>query len=257
MPRILLVCEYDGTDFAGYQSQKNGRTVQDVLAKACSGLYEKQITLTGCSRTDAGVHARCHLSHADVPFFIPEENVPLALNSRLPGDLSVRRAMYVRDDFSARTCVLGKRYVYRIYTGRTPSPLHARYMYFCPHEPDVSLMNEEAKAFAGEHDFAAFCAAGSSQKTTVRRLTGVVARRDASHDNIIEIEVTGEAFLYNMVRIIAGTLLDLGIGRADMLSVADIIRSCDRQKAGRTLPAKGLTLEEVFFDEPSARNYNI
>src|SRR5574344_570866 len=153
--------------------------------------------------------------------------------------------------------VLGKRYVYRIYTGRTPSPLHARYMYFCPHEPDVSLMNEEAKAFAGEHDFAAFCAAGSSQKTTVRRLTGVVARRDASQDNIIEIEVTGEAFLYNMVRIIAGTLLDLGIGRADMLSVADIIRSCDRQKAGRTLPAKGLTLEEVFFDEPSARNYNI
>ena len=253
MPRLALITEFDGTAFAGFQSQKNGRAVQDVLETALASIFKEDTRLTGCSRTDAGVHARCHLSHTDVPFVIPEDKFPLAMNAILPDDVAVRRAFYVRDDFSARFDIKGKRYVYRIYSARNPSPLHARYSYFCPYELDLEAMATAASFFAGEHDFEAFCAVGGSQKTFVRRLTGVEVRRSAVCEEMIEIEVTGEAFLYNMVRIIAGTVIEAGMGRIPAGSVGEIIDSRDRSRAGRTLPACGLTLEEVFFDEADAR----
>ncbi|MCR5615724.1 MAG: tRNA pseudouridine(38-40) synthase TruA [Saccharofermentans sp.] len=253
MPRLALITEFDGTLFAGFQSQKNGRAVQDVLETALATLFKEDIRLTGCSRTDAGVHARCHLSHADVPFVIPEDKFPLAMNAILPDDVAVKRAFYVRDDFSARFDINGKRYVYRIYSAHNPSPLHARYSYFCPNELDMEAMKTAASFFAGEHDFEAFCAVGGSQKTYVRRLTGVEVRQSAGCKEMIEIEVKGEAFLYNMVRIIAGTILEAGMGRIPADSVGEIIESRERKRAGRTLPACGLTLEEVLFDEADAR----
>ncbi len=253
MPRLALITEFDGTLFAGFQSQKNGRAVQDVLETALATLFKEDIRLTGCSRTDAGVHARCHLSHADVPFVIPEDKFPLAMNAILPDDVAVKRAFYVRDDFSARFDINGKRYVYRIYSAHNPSPLHARYSYFCPNELDMEAMKTAASFFAGEHDFEAFCAVGGSQKTYVRRLTSVEVRKSNGCDEMIEIEVKGEAFLYNMVRIIAGTILEAGMGRIPADSVGEIIESRERKRAGRTLPACGLTLEEVLFDEADAR----
>ena len=253
MPRLALITEFDGTLFAGFQSQKNGRAVQDVLETALTTLFKEDIRLTGCSRTDAGVHARCHLSHADVPFVIPEDKFPLAMNAILPDDVAVKRAFYVRDDFSARFDINGKRYVYRIYSAHNPSPLHARYSYFCPNELDMEAMKTAASFFAGEHDFEAFCAVGGSQKTYVRRLTSVEVRKSNGCDEMIEIEVKGEAFLYNMVRIIAGTILEAGMGRIPADSVGEIIKSRERKRAGRTLPACGLTLEEVLFDEADAR----
>ena len=253
MPRLALITEFDGTLFAGFQSQKNGRAVQDVLETALATLFKEDIRLTGCSRTDAGVHARCHLNHADVPFVIPEDKFPLAMNAILPDDVAVKRAFYVRDDFSARFDINGKRYVYRIYSAHNPSPLHARYSYFCPNELDMEAMKTAASFFAGEHDFEAFCAVGGSQKTYVRRLTSVEVRKSNGCDEMIEIEVKGEAFLYNMVRIIAGTILEAGMGRIPADSVGEIIESRERKRAGRTLPACGLTLEEVLFDEADAR----
>ena len=253
MPRLALITEFDGTLFAGFQSQKNGRAVQDVLETALAALFKEDIRLTGCSRTDAGVHARCHLSHADVPFVIPEDKFPLAMNAILPDDVAVKRAFYVRDDFSARFDINGKRYVYRIYSAHNPSPLHARYSYFCPNGLDMEAMKTAASFFAGEHDFEAFCAVGGSQKTYVRRLTSVEVRKSNGCDEMIEIEVKGEAFLYNMVRIIAGTILEAGMGRIPADSVGEIIESRERKRAGRTLPACGLTLEEVLFDEADAR----
>ena len=253
MPRLALITEFDGTLFAGFQSQKNGRAVQDVLETALATLFKEDIRLTGCSRTDAGVHARCHLSHADVPFVIPEDKFPLAMNAILPDDVAVKRAFYVRDDFSARFDINGKRYVYRIYSAHNPSPLHARYSYFCPNELDMEAMKTAASFFAGEHDFEAFCAVGGSQKTYVRRLTSVEVRKSNGCDEMIEIEVKGEAFLYNMVRIIAGTILEAGMGRIPADSVGEIIESRERKRARRTLPACGLTLEEVLFDEADAR----
>ena len=246
MPRIALTCEYDGTDFVGYQIQDNGRSVQQVINEALSKLYKEDIKVTGCSRTDAGVHARGHVCSADVPFFIPEDKIPLAVNALLPGDVAVKAARYVADNFNARFDTLGKRYVYRIYSAPTRSPMNSRYAYYTSYELDVEKMQKAAKLFEGEHDFAAFCAAGGSQHTTVRRLNSVNV---STHGNIINIEVRGEAFLYNMVRIIAGTLYYVGIGKIEPGSVTDIIASGDRKKAGKTLPPEGLTLEEVYYPD--------
>ena len=247
MPRIAFITEFDGTGFAGFQSQENARAVQDVLEKALSELYKTNIRLTGCSRTDAGVHAKCHLSHADVPFVIPEDKFPLAMNALLPDDVAVKKSFYVSDDFSARFDIKGKRYIYRIYSSPTRSPLLDRNAYYCPIKPDIAKMKAAAAVFAGEHDFAAFCAAGGSQKTTVRRLFGVKVEAKGDDPCLIEIEVSGEAFLYNMVRIIAGTLLYVGLGKIEPSEVASIIEGGDRSMAGKTLPAKGLTLEKVFI----------
>ena len=249
MPRIAFITEFDGTDFAGFQSQENARAVQDVLEKALEDLYKTKIRLTGCSRTDAGVHAKCHLSHADVPFVIPEDKFPLAMNALLPDDVAVKKSFYVDDNFSARFDIKGKRYIYRIYSSPTRSPLLDRTAYYCPVMPDVAKMKTAAEAFAGEHDFAAFCATGGSQKTTVRRLFGVTVNAAGSDPCQIEIEVSGEAFLYNMVRIISGTLLYVGQGKIEPDEVKDIIANGDRSMAGKTLPAKGLTLEEVFLPD--------
>lgn len=248
MPRIAFITEFDGTDFAGFQSQENARAVQDVIEKALEELYKTKIRLTGCSRTDAGVHAKCHLSHADVPFVIPEDKFPLAMNALLPDDVAVKRSFYVSDDFSARFDIKGKRYIYRLYSSPTRSPLLDRNSYYCPVMPDIAKMRTAAEYFAGEHDFAAFCAAGGSQKTTVRRLFGVKVFDKGNAPCRIEIEVSGEAFLYNMVRIIAGTLLYVGQGKIEPDAVREIIEKGDRTLAGKTLPAKGLTLEEVFID---------
>ena len=247
MPRIAFITEFDGTDFAGFQSQENARAVQDVLEKALAELYKTDIRLTGCSRTDAGVHARCHLSHADVPFVIPEDRFPLAMNALLPEDVAVKKSFYVSDDFSARFDIKGKRYIYRIYSSPVRSPLLDRFCYYCPVMPNIAKMKTAAEFFAGEHDFAAFCATGGSQKTTVRRLFGVKVSSSGEDPKIIEIEVSGEAFLYNMVRIIAGTLLYVGQGKIEPEEVGKIIEKGDRSLAGKTLPAKGLTLEEVFI----------
>lgn len=247
MPRIAFITEFDGTDFAGFQSQENARAVQDVLETALKELYKTNIRLTGCSRTDAGVHARCHLSHADVPFVIPEDKFPLAMNALLPDDVAVKKSFYVSNDFSARFDIKGKRYIYRIYSSPARSPLHDRNAYYCPVMPDVEKMKKAALSFAGEHDFAAFCAAGGSQKTTVRRLFGVEVEARGKDPCLIEITVSGEAFLYNMVRIIAGTLLYVGQGKIDPSEIKNIIDSRDRSLAGKTLPAKGLTLEEVYI----------
>ena len=170
------------------------------------------------------------------------------MNALLPDDVAVKKSFYVSDDFSARFDIKGKRYIYRIYSSPTRSPLLDRNAYYCPIKPDIAKMQTAAEYFAGEHDFAAFCATGGSQKTTVRRLFGVKVFEKGEDPCQIEIEVSGEAFLYNMVRIIAGTLLYVGQGKIGPDEVKDIIEKCDRSLAGKTLPAKGLTLEEVFID---------
>ncbi|MBO4578976.1 MAG: tRNA pseudouridine(38-40) synthase TruA [Clostridiales bacterium] len=246
--RLAIITEYDGTGFVGFQSQTNGRAVADVLAKAAGELYKQEIKITGCSRTDAGVHARGHLCHMDVPFEIPEDKIPLAMNALLPEDVSVVRAFYVDDDFSARFSNHGKRYIYRVYYGRVRHPIYSRYAYFDSYDLDVDKMKKAAAFFAGEHDFEAFCAAGSTAENFIRRLYSV---RVTEHmPGYLEIEVSGEAFLYNMVRIIAGTLVEVGEGKILPDDIPSVIDSRDRKRAGRTLPPQGLTLEEVFLQKP-------
>ena len=240
--------EFDGTDFVGYQIQNNGRSVQEILQKALSELYKTDIKITGCSRTDSGVHAAEHMSSYDAPFDIPADKIPLALNTLLPNDIAATRAIYVDEDFNARFSCKGKTYCYRIFCSPVRSPLRARYSYYSSYKCDVDAMKRAATLFEGEHDFAAFCAAGGSQDTTVRRVNKVTVDVSPEDPNMIEIRVTGEAFLYNMVRIMAGTLYYVGIGKIAPEDIPGIIASCDRAQAGKTLPPEGLTLERVYTD---------
>ena len=247
MPSIALVIEFDGTCFVGWQIQDNGRSVQEEIQRALTTLYKEEIKVTGSSRTDAGVHARGLVCSAKVPFIIPIERVPLACNALLPEDVAVIDAYEVKEGFNARFNSEGKRYIYRLMHGTVRHPLKSRYSHFVTGRLDVEAMKKAAPYFAGEHDFAAFCATGGSQSTTVRRLEKVEVRCDDS-TGLIEIEVKGEAFLYNMVRIIAGTLLYVGQGKIAPEKIPEVIDSCDRERAGKTLPPEGLTLEEVYYD---------
>ena len=248
MSKVLLFCEFDGTDFVGFQIQNNGRSVQEVLEKALSELYKTDIKITGCSRTDSGVHAAEHASSFEPPFIIPCDRLPLALNALLPDDIAVKKAVEVDDDFSARFSCKGKTYCYRIYSSNVRSPLKARYSYYTSYPCDIAAMSKAAEHFAGEHDFAAFCAAGGSQETTVRRINKVEVKTSDNDPQMIEIRVTGEAFLYNMVRIIAGTLFYVGTGKISPDDIPAVISLCDRANAGKTLPPEGLTLERVYYD---------
>lgn len=247
MPAVALIIEFDGTDYVGWQIQDNGRSVQEEIQTALSTLYKEDIKVTGSSRTDAGVHARGLVCSAKVPFIIPIDRLPLACNALLPEDIAVISAYEVNEDFNARFNSEGKRYIYRLMHGTVRHPLKSRYSHFVTGRLDVEAMQKAAPYFEGEHDFAAFCAAGGSQNTTIRRLEKVEVRADSS-TGLIEIEVKGEAFLYNMVRIIAGTLLYVGQGKIAPDKIPEVIASCDRERAGKTLPPEGLTLEEVYYD---------
>lgn len=245
MPTVALTLEFDGTNFVGWQIQDNGRSVQEEVQKALTALFKQEIKVQGCSRTDAGVHARGLVCSGSVPFIIPEDRLPLACNALLPDDIAVVKAKYVKEGFNARFDSLGKRYIYRIYQGKVRSPLNSRYAYYTSFPLDIDSMKEAAKYFEGEHDFKGFCAVGGSQKTTIRRLNEV---RINVQGKTLEIEVRGEAFLYNMVRIIAGTIFYVGIGKINAKDIPDIINSCQRERAGKTLPPEGLTLEEVYYN---------
>ena len=246
--RIAIMTSYDGTDFVGFQWQNNGRSVQEVLEKALLSLYKEKIRVFGCSRTDAGVHALAHVSHADVPFFIPAEKIPLAMNSHLPDDIAVCSAVYTQSDFHARFDAKGKQYVYRIWNHPIRPVLEKRFQAHVPAHLNINEMKKAAACFAGEHDFSAFCAAGGQQVTPVRYIEAVHVEKNGPE---IRITVRGKSFLYNMVRIMAGTLVYAGMGKLDSMSVADLLQGKDRHLAGKTMPAHGLTLEQVFYEKMS------
>lgn len=247
--RIALLVEYDGTDFSGFQFQKNGRSVQQSLEEALLALFGVPCRIYGCSRTDAGVHARGHVSHADVPFLIPVDKLPLAMNANLPDDVSVLESKIVSHDFHARFSSTGKKYIYRINNNRTKPCIDRRFSAHIPGELNLGKMIEAARKFEGSMDFSAFYAKDERQINPVRTMQEVKVEKN--HDSgLIEITVIGKSFLYNMVRIIAGTLVYVGQGKIDPDGIEDIFAGKDRRKAGKTMPAKGLTLEKVFYDPP-------
>ena len=247
--RIALLTEYDGTDFVGFQRQDNGRSVQQTLEEAVEKVYGRFCRIYGCSRTDSGVHAKGHVSHVDVPFCIPEEKIPLALNAVMDEDLVVLLAREVPDTFHARFDSKGKRYCYRVRNAMVPSPIHRRTEAFVPGKLDVDAMNEAAKEFVGTHDFSAFRSQGGPDITPIRTMKDVYVRRCEDDPELIEITVIGESFLYNMVRIMAGSLVYVGQGKMSKEEIrALLLGSGERKEAGKTMPAKGLTLEEVFYD---------
>ncbi len=245
--KILLELSYIGTGFAGYQVQPGKDTVQAALQDAIEAVYGERYPVKGCSRTDAGVHALCYYATFDTDKNIPVDRLPMALNSAIDRRIAVRSARVVSEDFHVRHDVKEKEYEYLLRLSRIPDPfLCGRAWQFPkPILPDgVARMREAASAFIGVHDFAGFMSSGSDIADTVR----TVGHLDIIEDcDLLRIRISADGFLYNMVRIIVGTLLDVALGKIEPRDMADIIASCDRSRAGMTAPPDGLYLRYVKF----------
>ncbi len=244
MKRIMLTVAYDGTDYHGWQYQPGVATIERELNRHLSQLLQEEITVIGASRTDTGVHGLCNLAVFDTRTQIPPEKLSYALNRRLPEEIRIRCSREVEPDFHPRKCSSRKTYEYRIWNDGFENPLLRRYAYFTYQTLDVEKMREAAACLVGEHDFASFCAAGSTARTTVRTIYDLQVERQGK---LIVIRATGNGFLYNMVRIIAGTLMEVGRGRREPRWVEEVLQARDRTAAGPTAPAKGLVLKKYEF----------
>lgn len=242
--RVLLTVSYDGSQYFGWQRQKGYITVQQRLEEALSALMGQEITVRGASRTDTGVHALAQGAVFRADTTIPVENIPYAVNSFLPEDIVVTGAREVDEDFHPQYSVIDKTYEYRILNSQFRNPMLVRYTDFIREKLDIDSMRSACPYFLGEHDFKAFCASGSRAKTTVRTVYSLTVDKEG---DIIRICVRGSGFLYNMVRIIAGTLADVGRGKIKPCDIGDIILSGDRTRAGKTMAPNGLTLTEVNY----------
>lgn len=246
LKRILFTIAYDGSDFFGWQKQpdENIRTVQGEFEKALGRFFKKNVECIGASRTDRGVHAMGQRAVIDIDTTVPTEKFPLALHSFLPEDISVVNAEDVNAKFHPRYDCVKKTYRYKIYNGKYRNPICRKYSEYCHVFLDEKKMNEVSKAFIGTHDFKAFAASGNSSKTTVRTIFDIYVKREGE---FVVITVTGDGFLYNMIRIMAGTLMLAGTGKLDFDGLLKIIESRDRTKAGKTAGPNGLTLMEINY----------
>lgn len=243
--RVRLLVSYDGTNYCGWQIQPNAVTVEEVLTNTLTELLGESVRLIGASRTDSGVHARGNVAVFDTNTKIPADRIAYALNSRLPGDIAVLRSDEVPGDWHPRRQKCIKTYEYRMYTGRERQPLKRLYASHVPYTLDIEKMRAAASCFVGEHDFAGFCAAGASVKTTVR--TVYSAQLEREEDEIV-FRICGNGFLYNMVRIIVGTLIEIGRGAAGPEAVTGVLESGVRTKANTTAPAAGLVLSGIDYE---------
>ena len=246
MKNYLFKIKYDGSSFHGWQIQQNASTVQQSLTEAFEQIFQKHIVIHGCSRTDSGVHANEFCFSAKLETAMPCDRIIKAVNAKMPESACVYACCEVRDDFHARFDCKGKEYVYRILNTEYPDPFLVGRTYHYKYKLDEEILDKEAKSFIGTHDFAAFCASGSSVESTVRTLYDCAVRRE--NDEII-FTVSGDGFLYNMVRIMVGTLIDISRGKIECGCIPQIIESKDRNRAGVTAPACGLYLNKVFYEE--------
>lgn len=244
MRNIKLIIEYDGTNYAGWQRQKNAITIQQKVEEAIQDITGQFSEVVGSSRTDAGVHAKGFVCNFLTESKIPYENFKKALNSFLPEDIVIVQSEEVEINFHARYNSLGKRYEYTILTGNQRPAIGRNYIYYFHRKLDIENMRSASKYILGTHDFSAFKNTGSSVKTSVRTIKELNIVEDG---NMIRFSIMGDGFLYNMVRIIVGTLLEVGVDRFKPEYVIDIFRSKDRSKAGKSVPAHGLCLEKVFY----------
>jgi len=243
--RILLTVSYDGTSYAGWQLQENAVAVQQRVEEALEKLLHTPIRVTGASRTDAGVHALGQRFHFDTFSRIPADKYAFALNTCLPYDIRILAGREVPGDFHARFDAKGKRYTYRIHNAPHASALYRNITAHVPYKLDFEKMQNALPDLLGTHDFAAFQASGGTAKTTVRTLTDASLQRDG---DLLTLTVCGNAFLYNMVRIITGTMLDIGMGRIPEDAFRKALETGDRLALGFTAPACGLELTHVYYE---------
>ena len=276
--RIMLTIAYDGTDYVGWQMQPNGIAVEQVINKALSELLKEDIIIAGASRTDSGVHADGNVAVFDTETRIPADKICFALNQRLPKDIVCTSSCEVKPDFHPRHADCTKTYEYTIYNAVHPDPIKRRYSYFVYVPLDIDAMRQAAEYLKGEHDFASFCSAHAQVKTTVRNIysldinqgdestpllrnqgdestpllrSGAVSNAPSEHSTYshdIKIRISGNGFLYNMVRIIVGTLVKVGYHFYPPEYVKTILDACDRTKAGPKAPAEGLKLVGIEYN---------
>ncbi len=244
MKRILLTISYDGTAYHGWQVQPNAITVQAVMCEALEQILKTKVSVTGTSRTDAGVHARQFTCHFDCEDSIPKEAFLRGLNAVLPSDIAVIDCKEVSADFHARYNAKGKTYCYNIYNSNKKDPFKLRYAWQIERPLDTDKMNAFAKQIIGKHDFYAFSSSGRSVEDTVREISECYVTKNGDD---IKITVTANGFLYNMVRIIAGTAVAVSDGKIDIADIGGILKSKQRERAGVTAPPQGLFLEKVHY----------
>ncbi len=245
MKNIKLTISYDGTAYHGWQGQENAITVQETLEKALGKLFKTSPpSVTGCGRTDTGVHAKRYVCNFFSDTSIPMEKLPAALNTKLPCDIICLSAEEAAEDFDARRSAIRKTYSYYIKNSQFPDAFTRNYTWHFKYSLDIEKMKKAAKAFLGTHDFYGFAASGFTVKTTVRTIYSIDIEQNG---DILAIHITGNGFLYNMVRIIAGTLAFVGTGKIPAESMEEIISSKDRKRAGITAPPTGLFLSEVYY----------
>lgn len=245
MRNIRMTVSYDGTDFHGWQRQQNALTVQEVLEDTLAMVTKTPTAVIGAGRTDAGVHARRYTCNFHTDCTIPAEKIPFALNALLPDSIAVLNAWEAPEDFHARFSAIGKHYRYRILNTRHPDPFERNYSFFYPQELDLEKMQAAARDLLGTHDFSAFCSAGATTKTSVRTIYRATVQKDG---DLITLDLYGNGFLYNMVRIIAGTLIYVGNGKLAADCIPQLIAGQKRKESGITVPPQGLFFMEAFYE---------
>ena len=238
------IIEYDGTNYYGWQKQNDKVTIQGTLEEAVRNLTKEENEVIGCSRTDSGVHARGFVASFKTESTVPPHKFREAINYRLPDDIVVLSSEEVSEDFHPRYLAKGKTYEYTIYNNLVPTALNRAFSYHYKYPLDIESMKEACNFFKGTHDFKAFRSEGSSVKTTVRTIYDLNIKTEG---DFIKISVSGDGFLYNMVRIIVGTLINVGRGKIAPHDIEKIIAGKDRKEAGDCVPAKGLKLVEVYY----------
>ncbi|MFH1779200.1 MAG: tRNA pseudouridine(38-40) synthase TruA [Candidatus Omnitrophota bacterium] len=244
MRNIKLIIEYDGTNYAGWQIQKNAKSIQGTLESALKRIIGEKVRLVSCGRTDSGVHAEGHVANFKTNSKISLVNLQRGLNSILPKDIVIKEAKEVPLDFNSRYDAKSKVYRYTILNRSYPQALYRNYFYYVPYKLGLNLMRREAKCLVGKHDFKSFQAADKKKRSSIRTIKKLNIKRKG---DLIEIEIEADGFLYNMVRNIVGTLIEIGRGRFKAGSMKKILKAKNRDLAGPTAPAKGLCLVEVKY----------
>lgn len=244
--QLALCCEYEGYDFHGFQYQKNADTIQGQLLAAWKKLFAESLKLSCSSRTDAGVSARRHVSHCWTHAKIPVERLPLAMNTRLPASIRVRAAREMGGDFHARFHARGKHYCYRLRTGKIAAAIGRQVQSFVPGSLDLEAMQAAARALCGRKDQRALMDMPCEVKTTVRSMDALAVSQSGE---AYQIDVLGDGFLYHQVRIVAGTLVAVGQGKLSLEQMKAAHEARDRLGMGMTMPAAGLCLERVYYQE--------
>lgn len=244
MKRLLLTIQYDGSAYHGWQVQSNAVTVQEMLQNAVEKLFGERLDVKGCSRTDSGVHANMYCVSLDTDMPIGESSVVMALNTYLPRDIAVMQCREVPYDFHPRYACKSKEYIYKLYNGKIRNPFLENYAYHYRYDIDAEYLNREAQAFVGTFDYSGFCSVKSDVEDTVRTVKSFNVWRDG---DMVYFKVEADGFLYNMVRIMVGTLLFVSEGKIKKGELTDVIRSKVRQRAGKTAPPQGLYLNKVNY----------